>query len=66
MDLRDHDRVCEHGFRMMHSWDCPGGAVLITDYDAATVSLEAWEGPSTWNEHIAKEIVDAALGVVKV
>ena len=65
MNLRDHSRPCEHernwAYKEDRGWmcgdiDCPGGAAVPIDYEAATA---AW-----FKGHVdIKGIIDAALGL---
>jgi len=75
MQLRDHDRTCEHGYRWSHwpsddSGDpigddiCPGGAAVDINFEAAAARLhadtESWV-PFRVAETV-RSVIDAALG----
>ena len=75
MNLRDHDRACEHsgavqGVRLRNNqrlhWECrraecPGGAVVTIDYQAADAILQSATDVN-WTDRIVKG-VNAALGL---
>jgi len=54
MNLRDHDRACEHTrwaykeeFKgwMCGDIDCPGGAAVSVDYNEAGIAVHAYTAP---------------------
>ena len=84
--VRDYSQPCAHGFKQVHAitgrdgdsnWWCPGGRVIVIDYEAGQRSYDEidWVNQSSdplfddWHNQspdplfVARTVIDAALGV---